>query len=207
MPVPPTFLPLCDPIHGDRGPRFARMQAYFSPGSRSCLGATNQRIRANRSGRHGTSRRATRSAARHAKEAARRAWATVNEETGGGKKSGSGRGKKVNKAPSRKGGREGRAGRGAAAQGGPAAASARKGARTRCPAGLPGEGSGPAHTAMGHCFTAPRTSKSPFWVRWVEARRRRPIGPRPVSHFLWRVYVDPEATWDAAGDGRRCDTG
>ena len=32
------------------------------------------------------------------KEAARRAWATVNEETGGGKKSGSGRGKKVNRA-------------------------------------------------------------------------------------------------------------
>lgn len=33
------------------------------------------------------------------KEAARRAWATVNEETGGGRKSGSGRGKKVNRAP------------------------------------------------------------------------------------------------------------
>jgi plasmid stabilization system protein ParE len=32
------------------------------------------------------------------KEAARRAWATVNQETGGGKKSGSGRGKKVNRA-------------------------------------------------------------------------------------------------------------
>jgi plasmid stabilization system protein ParE len=41
------------------------------------------------------------------KEAARRAWATVNEETGGGKKSGSGRGKKVNRAPSRKGGKRG----------------------------------------------------------------------------------------------------
>ena len=36
-----------------------------------------------------------------------RAWATVNKETGGGKKSGSGRGKKVNHAPSRKGGRLG----------------------------------------------------------------------------------------------------
>jgi len=35
------------------------------------------------------------------KEAARRAWATVNKETGGGKKSGSGRGKKVNRAPSK----------------------------------------------------------------------------------------------------------
>jgi hypothetical protein len=41
------------------------------------------------------------------KEAERRAWATVNAETKGGKKSGSGRGKKVNKAPARKGGRKG----------------------------------------------------------------------------------------------------
>ncbi len=40
------------------------------------------------------------------KEAERRAWATVNKMTGGGKKSGSGRGKKVNKAPG-KGGRKG----------------------------------------------------------------------------------------------------
>ena len=41
------------------------------------------------------------------KEAERRAWATVNKESGGGKKSGSGRGKKENKASSRKGGRKG----------------------------------------------------------------------------------------------------
>src|SRR5262245_22903610 len=40
-------------------------------------------------------------------EAERRAWATVNAMTGGGKKSGSGRGKPVNKAPARKGGRLG----------------------------------------------------------------------------------------------------
>lgn len=40
-------------------------------------------------------------------EAERRAWATVNKESGGGKKSGSGRGKKTNKAPSRKGGKKG----------------------------------------------------------------------------------------------------
>jgi plasmid stabilization system protein ParE len=38
------------------------------------------------------------------KEAERRAWATVNKESGGGKKSGSGRGKKENHASSRKGG-------------------------------------------------------------------------------------------------------
>jgi plasmid stabilization system protein ParE len=41
------------------------------------------------------------------KEAERRAWATVNKESGGGKKSGSGRGKKQSKASSRKGGRKG----------------------------------------------------------------------------------------------------
>ena len=41
------------------------------------------------------------------KEAQRRAWATVNKESGGGKKSGSGRGKKENHESSRKGGRKG----------------------------------------------------------------------------------------------------
>jgi plasmid stabilization system protein ParE len=41
------------------------------------------------------------------KEAERRAWATVNKESGGGKKSGSGRGKKDSKASSRKGGKKG----------------------------------------------------------------------------------------------------
>ena len=63
-------------------------------------------------------------------EAERRAWATVNAETGGGKKSGSGRGKKENHAPARKGGRLG----GKAAAKRPAAArsrSARKAAQTR----------------------------------------------------------------------------
>lgn len=64
------------------------------------------------------------------KTAKQRAWATVNAMTGGGKKSGSGRGKRTNKAPARKGGRLG----GAAAAARPAAArsaSARKAARTR----------------------------------------------------------------------------
>ena len=41
------------------------------------------------------------------KEAKRRAWATVNKTSGGGKKSGSGRGKKENKSPSKKGGHKG----------------------------------------------------------------------------------------------------
>ena len=63
-------------------------------------------------------------------EAERRAWATVNKETGGGKKSGSGRGQPENHEPSRKGGRLG----GKAAANRTAAersASARKGAETR----------------------------------------------------------------------------
>jgi plasmid stabilization system protein ParE len=63
-------------------------------------------------------------------EAERRAWATVNKETGGGKRSGSGRGKPVNKEPSKKGGRKG----GAASASRPATArseSAKKAARTR----------------------------------------------------------------------------
>lgn len=64
------------------------------------------------------------------KEAEARAWATVNKETGGGKKSGSGRGQPVDRASSRKGGRLG----GAAAAGRTAAersASAKKAAATR----------------------------------------------------------------------------
>jgi plasmid stabilization system protein ParE len=63
-------------------------------------------------------------------EAEHRAWATVNKMTGGGKKSGSGRGKEVNLEPAREGGRKG--GQAAAAR--PAAersASARKAAETR----------------------------------------------------------------------------
>jgi plasmid stabilization system protein ParE len=36
-----------------------------------------------------------------------RAWATVNKMSGGGKRSGSGRGKRTNKGPARKGGRKG----------------------------------------------------------------------------------------------------
>lgn len=63
-------------------------------------------------------------------EAERRAWATVNAMTGGGKKSGSGRGKKVNKAPAKKGGKKG--GRAAAKRSAAAkSASAKKAAKTR----------------------------------------------------------------------------
>ncbi len=41
------------------------------------------------------------------KEAESRAWATVNKQDKGGKKSGSGRGKKPNTSSSKKGGRKG----------------------------------------------------------------------------------------------------
>jgi hypothetical protein len=63
-------------------------------------------------------------------EAERRAWATVNKETGGGKKSGSGRGKPQNHAPARMGGKLG----GKASASRPAAApsaAAKKAATTR----------------------------------------------------------------------------
>jgi plasmid stabilization system protein ParE len=65
-----------------------------------------------------------------AKEAERRAWATVNKESGGGNKSGSGRGKADTHVSSKKGGRIG----GAASAARPAAersAAARKAAATR----------------------------------------------------------------------------
>jgi plasmid stabilization system protein ParE len=63
-------------------------------------------------------------------EAARRAWATVNKESGGGNKSGSGRGKPDTNVSARKGGKKG----GEAAAARPKAersASAKKAAATR----------------------------------------------------------------------------
>ena len=61
------------------------------------------------------------------KEAERRAWATVNKESGGGKKSGSGRGKKESHASSRKGGRKGGSSQSHASR----SAAAKKGWETR----------------------------------------------------------------------------
>ena len=65
-----------------------------------------------------------------AEEAESRAWATVNKISGGGKKSGSGRGKAENKEPVKKGGEKGGK---AAAAGSPEerSASAKKAAATR----------------------------------------------------------------------------
>jgi plasmid stabilization system protein ParE len=61
------------------------------------------------------------------KEAESRAWATVNKESGGGKKSGSGRGHRESHASSRKGGRIGGASQSHASR----SAAAKKGWETR----------------------------------------------------------------------------
>ena len=61
------------------------------------------------------------------KEAESRAWATVNASDGGGKKSGSGRGKATNRAPARKDGRKGGSSQSASDR----SAAAKKGWETR----------------------------------------------------------------------------
>jgi plasmid stabilization system protein ParE len=61
------------------------------------------------------------------KEAEGRAWATVNKESGGGNKSGSGRGRKESHESSRKGGRKGGASQSSSSR----SAAAKKGWETR----------------------------------------------------------------------------
>ena len=61
------------------------------------------------------------------KEAEERAWRTVNAMDGGGKKSGSGRGKETNKTPARRGGRKGGSSQSASDR----SAAAKKGWETR----------------------------------------------------------------------------
>ena len=70
------------------------------------------------------------------KEAERRAWATVNKESGGGKKSGSGRGRKESHASARKGGRIG--GRASAAAPSSRASSNGSARRPSSPTSTPG---------------------------------------------------------------------
>ena len=60
-------------------------------------------------------------------EAERRAWATVNKASGGGKQSGSGRGKQENKGPAKKGGQKG----GKASKGGAKKGSSKKGGASK----------------------------------------------------------------------------
>ncbi len=61
------------------------------------------------------------------KEAESRAWATVNKDSGGGNKSGSGRGKKDTNASARKGGKKGGSGQSSVSR----SAAAKKGWETR----------------------------------------------------------------------------
>jgi plasmid stabilization system protein ParE len=64
-------------------------------------------------------------------EAERRAWATVNKESGGGNKSGSGRGRPDTHVSSKKGGRTGGAAAAAARPAADRSAAAKKGWETR----------------------------------------------------------------------------
>lgn len=101
-------------------------------------------------------------------EAERRAWATVNKETGGGNKSGSGRGKPDTKVSSRRGGRIG--GKAAAAR--PAAArsaSAKKAAATR------------ARRASGTSSTRSKSTRSGTASRSTTTRRSSSASTRASS--------------------------
>lgn len=101
-------------------------------------------------------------------EAERRAWATVNKETGGGNKSGSGRGKPDTKVSSRRGGRIG--GKAAAAR--PAAArsaSAKKAAATR------------ARRASGTSSTRSKSTRSGTASRSTTTRRSSSASTRTSS--------------------------
>ena len=92
-------------------------------GSKSAY--TNKQKRKARHIEEGYERRGVRE-----KEAERRAWATVNKESGGGNKSGAGRGKRDTKVSSRRGGKLG--GKAAASRSAAARSrSARKAAATR----------------------------------------------------------------------------
>jgi plasmid stabilization system protein ParE len=129
VPVPPTFFArLCDRTHGSASggnsilPQL-RKEHTMPQGDKSAY-TDKQKRRAEHIEEGYESRGVSR------REAERRAWATVNKEDKGGKKSGSGRGKKSNRSASRKGGWKG----GAASASRPKAArsaSARKAAATR----------------------------------------------------------------------------
>lgn len=134
MPVPPTLsahveLAHCDTSHGP-GPvtasmfrRVLIMGVKMPRGDKSSYTAKQRR-----QARHIEEGYEDRGVSR--KEAERRAWATENAISGGGRKSGSGRGRKTNKAPTKKGGRAG--GRASASRPKSArSASARKAAATR----------------------------------------------------------------------------
>jgi hypothetical protein len=81
-----------------RGAGFAEFgKNHLLKGSDKCQEGIRAHTPISRSEKRGVSK----------EEAEARAWATVNKESGEGKKSRSGRGKKVNRTSSRKGGKKG----------------------------------------------------------------------------------------------------
>ena len=97
-------------------------------------------------------------------EAERRAWATVNKMDHGGKKSGSGVGKKTDLSPAKKGGRKG----GAAAAKRKTKSSA---GRTRTAAGKTAARKTTVRKATARKTTARKTSARPSTARKTTARK------------------------------------
>lgn len=93
------------------------------------------------------------------KEAKARAWATVNKESGGGNKSGSGRGKPDTHVSAKKGGKKG----------GKAAAKARSKTRSKSPSKTPSEAGKPRSKASGTL----RERRSAAAKKGWETRRKR----------------------------------
>ena len=107
-----------------------RAEAENPTGEQECPAEINPATPTSKNARPSISRNPYESRGVPEKEAESRAWATVNKESGGGNKSGSGRGKKDTNVAAKKGGKVG----GAAAASRPAAArsaSAKKAAATR----------------------------------------------------------------------------
>ena len=105
------------------------------------------------------------------KEAERRAWATVNKETGGGNKSGSGRGVPDTNVSSKRGGKLG--GKASAAR--PAAArsaSAKKAAATRMK----------STATRGKASAATRKKAAPSSKRAAPSRKKAPATRKPARH-------------------------
>ena len=98
LPLTPQTCPRRAPHHEEQtrnrcpSPRVSPSPHRQRQENASCRVVTSQPIRADKSERRATSRKATKTAACRRRKPQRRAWATVNKEEGGGNKSGSGRG-------------------------------------------------------------------------------------------------------------------
>jgi plasmid stabilization system protein ParE len=127
-------------------------------------------------------------------EAERRAWATVNKETGGGKKSGSGRGKPQNHAPSRKGGRLG----GKAAAKRPRAARSHRPRKRQLPASA-GQRLTAEHTKSAHQAEVAGDELDLIWNEPLRPQQGRNIAV-PSHDCLARLTVKFQS-------GRTMETG